>query len=75
MFSAPEGEWFESRGPLKLEILDETTNGIEEGLLIPVPRSVARRHGLKAGEKLSAEYVRGNLVIRRKSPKRARRSA
>lgn len=75
LFAAPEGVWFEARGPLNLEILDETTNGIDAGFRIKVPRTLARQHGPKAGEKLTAEYVRGTIVIRRKAPKRSRRPA
>ena len=75
LFSAPEGEWFEVLGPNEVEILDETTEGIDTGLRIRVSPSLVRKHRLRAGEKLSAEYVRGHLVVKRQPSRRSRRSA
>ncbi len=75
LFSAPEGEWFEVPGPHDVEILDETTKGIAQSLRIRIPPSVARKHHLRVGEKLRAEYVRGHLVVTRQPSRRSRRSA
>jgi hypothetical protein len=73
-FSAPEGEWFYDPEGRELEILDDTTAGIDTPLRVPVAKTTAVRLRLRPGERFTAQYIRGALFIKRVTRRRARRS-
>jgi hypothetical protein len=71
LFAAPEGEWFYDPGPRKVEVLDETTEGLDT-VRIPVPKATAARLQLRPGERFTAKYVRGAIVMERVRRRRSR---